>query len=126
MVPLRRAADRRQAQLEIDALIALSLDIGISELTTIYRTQFPVLYGYDHDEYLWDSRGRLVPTEMRRMWKKSGGTDPSIAIDADARTTRHPGSGNEYIFELPFGHYDRAQDLRAAYTEFERRYAKLE
>src|SRR5690625_3695032 len=50
--PLRRETDRRQALIEIDALVALSLGITADELCTIYRTQFPVLYGYDHGKYV--------------------------------------------------------------------------
>ncbi|MGM7698483.1 hypothetical protein [Microbacterium sp. A84] len=123
-VPLRRAVDRRQAQLEIDVLIALGLGISAAELTTIYRTQFPVLYGYDHDEYLYDAHGRLVPTEIRQIWKRAGEPMESAHLNQDLRTVYHAGSGVAYTYQLPFIHLDRETDLRAAYNEFARHYAR--
>jgi hypothetical protein len=115
-VPLRKAADRRQAQLEIDALVALGLGLTADELCTIYRTQFPVLYGYDRKTYLYDSNGRLVPQSVLAEWRKKGDV-----LTVDQRTATNA-SGNTYIYELPFRFLDREKDMRAAYAEFEQRF----
>src|SRR5699024_3900495 len=114
-IPLRRDSDRRQALLEVDALVALSLGITADELVAIYRTQFPVLYGYDHGKYLYDANGSLVPTALQPAWRKKGDATP-----AEERTAPHPGSGVEYTYALPFRHLDREADLRRAAIELER------
>ena len=66
------ASDRRQAQVEIDALVALMLGLTADELCTIYRTQFAVLYGYDRNTYFYDANGRLVPNSVLTVWRKKG------------------------------------------------------
>ena len=63
-VPLRIAEARRQALLEVDVLIALALEVSIDDLCTVYRTQFPVLYGYDRKRDHYDANGRLVQTRL--------------------------------------------------------------
>lgn len=113
-VPLRRASDRRQALLEIDALVALALDVPIEDLCTIYRTQFPVLYGYDRRRDHYDTNGRLVPQAVLQVWRKKGDT-----TSEEERTHTNP-SGNTYVYELPFVTLDREADMRTAYAHFER------
>ena len=78
--PLRRASDRRQALVEIDAIVALMLGVTADQLCTVYRTQFAVLYGYDHDKYTYDTNGRVVPNAVLKVWRKKG----------DATTRAHP------------------------------------
>lgn len=112
--PLRRASDRRQAQLEIDAIVALTLGITPDELCTIYRTQFPVLYGYDRTVYFYDANGRLVPNEVLKVWRQK-----RDAITQEERTATNA-SGNTYEYELPFITLDREADMRQAYAHFER------
>ena len=112
---LRRDLDRRQALVEIDALVALMLGVTADELCTIYRTQFAVLQGYDHGKYLYDANGRLVPVELQRLWAVKGDT-----LAADELTTENV-SGSTYTYKLPFTRYDREADMRAAYAEFESR-----
>jgi hypothetical protein len=69
--PLRRAADRRQALVEIDAIVAIMLGITAGELITIYRTQFPVLQKYERDA-LYDAHGRQLPGKLASEYRKKG------------------------------------------------------
>ena len=84
------------------------------ELCTIYRTQFPVLYGYDRNVYFYDANGRLVPNSVLTVWRKKGD-----AISEEERTATNP-SGNTYVYELPFVTLDREADMRQAYAHFEK------
>ena len=113
-VPLRRATDRRQAQIEIDALFALDLGVSIDDLCTIYRTQFPVLFNYDRSAYTYDVNGRELPQSVLSVWRKKGD-----AISEEERTATNP-SGNTYVYELPFVTLDREADMRQAYAHFEK------
>ena len=116
--PLRRASDRRQALVEIDALVGLMLGITADELCIIYRTQFAVLYGYDHNTYFYDANGRLVPNSVLTVWRRKGET-----ISEDERTATNQ-AGNTYTYELPVVTLDREADMRTAYAEFQRRLAE--
>ncbi len=115
-VPLRVAVDRRQALVEIDALVAIAMGITADELCTIYRTQFPVMAGYDRSSNVYDSNGRYVPTKIQQIWRRQGD-----AISTDECVAEHPGSGVRYTYELPFRILDREADLRRAHAFFERR-----
>jgi hypothetical protein len=115
---LRRASDRRQALVEIDALVAVMLGLKAEELCAIYRTQFPVLYGYDRRTYFYDANGRLVPNAVLTTWRQKG-----ERITRDERTATNQ-AGNTYTYELPFVTLDREADMRRAYAEFERRLAE--
>ncbi|HUZ51936.1 MAG TPA: class I SAM-dependent DNA methyltransferase, partial [Streptosporangiaceae bacterium] len=115
--PMRIAEDRRQALVEIDALVALMLGVTADQLCTIYRTQFAVLYGYDHREYVYDANGRLVPNSILTMWRSKGDR-----LSTEERTATNQ-ADNTYTYELPFTLLDREADMREAYSEFERRLA---
>jgi hypothetical protein len=118
--PLRIAEDRRQALVEIDALVALILGVKLDQLCTMYRTQFPVLYDHDHWDHVYDANGRLVPNEVLAVWRKKGDQ-----ISGAERTATNQ-AGNTYIYDLPFRLLDREADMRTAYAEFERRLAAHE
>ena len=106
--PLRRDIDRRNALVEIDALVATMLGVTADELATIYRTQFAVLHGYDQNDYIYDANGRLVPAQVRQLWRKKGDK-----LTEDERTATHP-AGTAYTYELPFATRDREADFHAA------------
>lgn len=112
--PLRISADRRQALVEVDALVSLMLGLTAAELCAIYRTQFPVLYGYDRNVYCYDINGRLVPNSVLSVWRKKGDR-----ITQEERTATNQ-AGNTYTYELPFVTLDREADMRQAYAHFER------
>jgi len=118
-VPLRRALERRQALVEIDALVALALGVTADELATVYRTQFPVLAGYDRSVYIYDANGRQVPNAVLSVWRNQGGEPHE-----DQLTLSHPGSGHLYRYVLPFVARNRESDLRGAHGAFCRLLAK--
>ncbi|MET1152878.1 DNA methyltransferase [Arthrobacter sp.] len=109
---VRKAAERRAVQVELDVLAALSLGVAIDELCTIYRTQFPVLRGYEEND-LYDANGRKVPGDINRLFRKVGENLPQ-----EERTWTHPQSGVKYVFEFPFQSFDREEDMRKAYAHF--------
>ncbi|WP_288872152.1 hypothetical protein [uncultured Corynebacterium sp.] len=112
---MRKKEERRAAQVEIDAIVALSLGVTADELCMIYRTQFPVMRRYDQEDR-FDANGRKVPKDVMKLQAKlREGEELSVAD----RTWMHPQSGVEYVFEYPFRQLDREADMREAYARFE-------
>jgi len=58
---LRSDFTRRQALVELDVLVAMSLGLDLEELCAIYRIQFPVLRQNENDTW-YDRNGRIVFT----------------------------------------------------------------
>lgn len=124
--PLRIGEDRRQALVEIDAIMAIVTGISIDDLVTIYRTQFGVLNDYDRGDgkkaYIFDANGRQIPSAVRTAWNKAG--RPETGLPIEDRTAVHPsatGTGRTIVYEQPFRILDREADMRRAYAEFQRR-----
>lgn len=111
--PARLASERRRIQIEIDVLSAIGLGLTSEELCVIYRTQFPVLQGYEQTD-LYDSVGRKVPSELNKAYRTVG----SEGLSVTDRQWTHPQSGVEYTFVPPFRSFDREEDMRAAYAKF--------
>src|SRR5699024_9490727 len=90
--PLRIDEDRRQALVEIDAIMAIVTGISIDDLVTIYRTQFAVLNDYDRGEgknaYIFDANGRQIPSAIRTARNKAG--RPETGLQLEDRTAVHP------------------------------------
>ena len=118
--PLRRAEDRRNAQAEVDVMVAMMLGVPIEDLCTIYRTQFAVLYDYDHGQgqgaYVYDANGRQLPTPVRQAWEKRQRPSSNEDMPLSERTHTHPGSGVSYVYDLPFRIRDRESDFRRIHT----------
>ncbi|MYR07765.1 class I SAM-dependent DNA methyltransferase [Gordonia sp. SID5947] len=103
--PLRRAADRRQALVEIDAIVAIMLGITADELLTIYRTQFPVLQKYERDA-LYDAAGRQPPGKLASEYRKNGSLKPAdLTVDG-------------VTYQEPFTGVDRERDMSLAHKHF--------
>ena len=113
--PLRKDEERRAAQVEIDAIVALSLGVTADELCMIYRTQFPVMRRYDQEDR-FDANGRKVP---KGIVKADAKLKDGAELPVADRTWVHPQSGVEYVFEYPFRQLDREADMREAYARFE-------
>ena len=112
--PARIAEERRQLQVEIDALVALDLGITADELCMIYRTQFPVMRRYDQED-LFDRNGRKVAGDVAKLERK---LKEGQQLSEEQRTWTHPQSKVTYTFEYPFRILDREADMRAAYERF--------
>ncbi|PXX95929.1 hypothetical protein [Halomonas sp. LBP4] len=123
--PLRLCFSRRQALIEIDVLVALSLGVSIEALINAYSVQFPVMKAYEEaDEY--DSLGQRLPNtkrkdaggkEVREARTDHDGTSPlTVSWDID--------NGYQTVtrtFYPPFRHVDRIEDYRTAYRVFAER-----
>lgn len=102
--PLRRAADRRQALVEIDAIVAIMLGISNEELATVYRTQFPVLQRYER-EALYDADGLQLPGKLASDYRKGRAKPADFTVD-----------GITYV--EPFVGVDRERDMELAHKHF--------
>lgn len=117
---VRNAFERRWALVEIDALMALELGLTITELCTIYRTQFPVLRQYEQNTW-FDRNGRIAFTTSMglagvgldrknfELWQQHLTAGTPLPSDFE------PGN-----LTPPFACRDREADMTQAYEHFAR------
>jgi hypothetical protein len=103
---------------EIDALAALELGLTLTELCTIYRTQFPVLRQYEQDTW-FDANGRIAFTVSKglvgvgldrksfELWQDHLRTGTPLPPDFDTKN-----------LVPPFDRRDREADMSHAYNHF--------
>ncbi|MFC7443154.1 Eco57I restriction-modification methylase domain-containing protein [Laceyella putida] len=126
-VALRTDYERRQALVELDALVALAYGLTEEELLTIYRVHFPVLQNYEKNERFYDAMGRLVPKDVVKAYQleyqiqqglaakpRGQAYDKHLELLAMDYPLFNPGT------EEPFDRCDREKDLSEAYRAFSR------
>ncbi|WP_300348618.1 N-6 DNA methylase [uncultured Alcanivorax sp.] len=129
-IALRKDSDRRQAELELDVLLAIGFGLSVDELIQVYLIQFSALVEYEKfDEY--DSCGQRLPNTKR---KDAGGKEVrAIRADHDGvsplTVSWEIDNGNQTVtktFYPPFSHVDRIEDYRTAYRVFSERLGRTE
>ena len=136
---LRSDYARRQALLEIDVLVSLSLGLTLEELITIYKVQFPVMQQYESDTW-YDCNGRIIFTSSKgltgvglpRKGSRRGENEIIGWEDICDMTCGNvsqriiddtlPSGPQERIIEYkaPFDRCDRVEDYKIAWSFFER------
>jgi hypothetical protein len=135
---LRSEFVRRQALVEIDVLSAMSLDLTLEELKTIYRVQFPVMRQYEADTW-YDQTGRIVFTSSKGLpgvgfprkksksesigWEDIKDMQSGIAERTILDDTQPGGPIERTItYHAPFERCDREKDYEEVWADFERRF----
>lgn len=128
--PIRIDLERRQALLELDVLCCMALGVGLDELQSIYRIQFPVMRQYEK-QTCYDQNGRIVFTTNKGL----SGVGVERKVWEEIKTLQHgmyertieddtvPGGPlkRTIIYQAPFFSMNRERDYEIASREFSNR-----
>lgn len=125
---LRTDFARRQAQIEIDVLVAITLGMTLNDLKSIYRIVFSVMRKYEGDTW-YDANGRIVFSSKnmgelifkRPEWEKEVKDAPAgkkfyRTITDDTQPGGPVQRTIEYV--APFDKCDREKDYETAWEYF--------
>ncbi|MEU5529297.1 class I SAM-dependent DNA methyltransferase [Micromonospora chersina] len=115
--PLRTERERRAALVEIDAIVAVWLGMGIDELTAILRARYPILT--DRESRMWfDSSGRRIAADPYAFGfgqTKQHYEQLMAHLDDPERSPAPEG------YTAPFHMADRENEYRQAHAVFSKR-----
>ncbi len=115
--PLRTERARRAALVEIDALVAVWLGIGVDELIAVLRSRYPILT--DREDEMWfDAAGRRVARDPYAYgFGQEKGVYEDVLAHLDAPDMTPPPDG----YTAPFHQADREGEYRQAHAAFSAR-----
>lgn len=132
-VPLRSDFERREALVELDVLVSMSLGMSLEQLTTIYKIQFPISRSYEADTW-YDQNGRIVFTNnrglsgvglTRKEWDNIKDAKSGIFTQTMTDDTMPGGPVERTIkYVAPFDRCDREKDYEEVWVNFEKRFTK--
>lgn len=127
--PLRNWFERRQALVEIDVIVSMSLGITVDELNLIYNIQFPVLQQNEDDTW-YDQKGNIVFTCSKGLvgvgldrpeWEKVKNNKSGENV-VHTITKSELYKGKQVTYYAPFEKCDRVEDYKRAWAHFEKRF----
>ncbi|MEV4665448.1 class I SAM-dependent DNA methyltransferase [Micromonospora echinofusca] len=115
--PLRTERERRAALVELDALVAVWLGIGVEQLIAILRARYPILT--EREEEMWfDGAGRKIAADPYTFGfgQEKGHYEKLIAHLEDPKRIPAPEG-----YTPPFHKADREAEYRKAHVVFSKR-----
>lgn len=136
-VGIRSEYARRMALVEVDVLVAMSLNMSLQQLLEVYKIYFPVLQKKERNTF-YDRNGRIVWISakgsenvglLNRSGKKIGRSEfnailssGELEVSCDVLDDTMPDGPRSVTrrFVGPFTQCDRIEDYRRAWAHFER------